>query len=115
MKALKLDGDSVNEFDYVNTFILAHQKLKKASGTANGADMLVSFVDNITDPDFDTVRQILENYNMEIDRGDRTLNTKEFFDMVENRQRTLDSNADDDMTVKSRRNIRDNSSSGGGN
>jgi hypothetical protein len=69
LKALKLDGDSVNGFDYVNKFILAHQKLKQASGTANDADMLNSFVENITDPDFDTVRQILENYNIEIDRG----------------------------------------------
>ena len=105
LKELKLDGDSVDGFEYVNKFILAHQKLKEASGTANDAEMLTNFVENIVDSDFDTVRQILENYNMEIDRGTRTLNAKEFFDMVENRQRTLNSIADDDMIVKSRRNI----------
>ena len=109
LKALKLDGNDIDGFEYVNKFILAHNKLKNASGTANEAEMLVNFVDNIIDPDFDTVRQILENYNMEIDKGTRTLNTKDFFDMVENRQRTLDNTAEEDMTLKSRRNVREGS------
>lgn len=106
LKDLKLDGDVIDGFDYVNKFIIGHQKLLEIGAEAKESEMLVNFVENITDPDFDTVRQILENYNMEIDRGNRTLNAKEFFDMVENRQRTLNANADVDMEVKSRRQVR---------
>jgi len=106
LKDLKLDGDAVDGFDYVNKFIIGHQKLLEIGAEAKESEMLVNFVENITDPDFDTVRQILENYNMEIDRGNRTLNAKEFFDMVENRQRTLNATADIDMEVKSRRQAR---------
>eukprot|EP00557_Chaetoceros_sp_GSL56_P014026 CAMPEP_0176478512 /NCGR_PEP_ID=MMETSP0200_2-20121128/1227_1 /TAXON_ID=947934 /ORGANISM="Chaetoceros sp., Strain GSL56" /LENGTH=1865 /DNA_ID=CAMNT_0017874457 /DNA_START=317 /DNA_END=5915 /DNA_ORIENTATION=+ len=106
LKDLKLDGDTVDGFDYVNKFIIGHQKLLEIGAEAKESEMLVNFVENITDPDFDTVRQILENYNMEIDRGNRTLNAKELFDMVENRQRTLNVTADVDMEVKSRRQVR---------
>ena len=44
---------------------------------------------------------------MEIDRGNHTLNIKEFFDMVESRQRTLNETADEDMELKLCRNVVD--------
>jgi hypothetical protein len=106
LKDLKLDGDTVDGFVYVNKFIIGHQKLLEIGSRGERSEMLVNFVENITDPDlFDTVRQILENYNMEIDRGNHTLNAKEFFDLVENRQRTLNVTADFDIEVKSCRQI----------
>eukprot|EP00957_Ditylum_brightwellii_P082122 6244716-Ditylum_brightwellii.AAC.1 len=59
-------------------------------------------VEGIEDPDFETVKQLLENYLLEIDCSDRTMNVKEFTDMVENQQRGLNRVADQDMDVKSR-------------
>ena len=108
LKALKLDGDDIDGFDYFNKFILHHNKLVEIGAKSSEPEILVNFVENIIDPDFDTVRQILENYNMEIDRGQRNLNTKEFFDMVESRQRSLNATTDADMDIKSRRISRGN-------
>eukprot|EP00957_Ditylum_brightwellii_P030332 2297061-Ditylum_brightwellii.AAC.2 len=63
---------------------------------------MAAFVEEIEDPDFKTVRQLLENYLLEIDHGDRTTNVKEFTNMVESHQRGHNRMADKDMEVKSR-------------
>eukprot|EP00957_Ditylum_brightwellii_P008069 611865-Ditylum_brightwellii.AAC.1 len=64
---------------------------------------MIAFVEGIKDPDFKTVKQLLENYLLEIDCGDRTMNVKEFTDMVESRQGGLNRIADQDMEVKSQK------------
>eukprot|EP00957_Ditylum_brightwellii_P091346 6954744-Ditylum_brightwellii.AAC.1 len=57
-------------------------------------------VENIVDSDFEIVQQLLENYLLEIDCGDRTLKVKEFANMVESRQRGLNKNAKNNMELK---------------
>eukprot|EP00957_Ditylum_brightwellii_P200966 15319325-Ditylum_brightwellii.AAC.1 len=61
------------------------------------------FVDNIICKDLKTVHQLLENTLLEIDCGDKTMNVKEFIDMVESWQCGLNKQAESDMEVKSRR------------
>eukprot|EP00957_Ditylum_brightwellii_P128783 9823870-Ditylum_brightwellii.AAC.1 len=36
-------------------------------------EKMTQFVDDIVDPNFKTVQQLLENYLLEIDKGDRTM------------------------------------------
>eukprot|EP00957_Ditylum_brightwellii_P090633 6902840-Ditylum_brightwellii.AAC.1 len=62
---------------------------------------MTKFVDNITNPDFKTVRQLLKNYLLEIDRGNCTMNPKEFTDIVESRQCGLNKRAEENMEAKS--------------
>eukprot|EP00957_Ditylum_brightwellii_P010830 820804-Ditylum_brightwellii.AAC.1 len=66
-------------------------------------DRMQKFVENITNPEFDIVKQVLTNALLEIDRGDHAMKIKEFTDMVESRQRTLDKEEEDNMGAKSRR------------
>eukprot|EP00957_Ditylum_brightwellii_P098729 7520420-Ditylum_brightwellii.AAC.1 len=42
-----------------------------------------------SDPGFITVHQLLKNYLLEIDQGDRMIKPKEFIDMVESQQHGL--------------------------
>eukprot|EP00957_Ditylum_brightwellii_P193330 14720021-Ditylum_brightwellii.AAC.1 len=62
---------------------------------------MTTFVEKIVNPDFKTVCQLLENYLLEVDHGDRTFKPKEFTDVVESWQCGLNQIADGDMEVKS--------------
>ena len=106
LRELKLNGDDIDGFEYVNHFINKINRLTELGEKRDDTHLLQSFVENIVDSDFDTVQQLLHNYLLEIDRGTRTLNCKEFYDMVESRQRSLNTDADNDMEIKSRRNVR---------
>eukprot|EP00957_Ditylum_brightwellii_P040490 3064178-Ditylum_brightwellii.AAC.1 len=64
---------------------------------------MTAFVEEIDDLYFETDKQILENYLLEIDQNERTMSVKEFTDMVESRQRGLNRVADQDMEVKSQK------------
>ena len=103
LKTLQLDGDSTDGLEYVNQFILTINELNEQGATPTDHELMTNFVDNLVDPDYDTVKQILSNNLLEVDRGNRTLVTKEFYDMVESRQRTLNEQADHTMEVKARR------------
>eukprot|EP00957_Ditylum_brightwellii_P070832 5382761-Ditylum_brightwellii.AAC.1 len=46
-------------------------------------ERITDFVEGIEDPEFKTVKQLRENYLLEIYHGDRIMNVKEFTDMVE--------------------------------
>eukprot|EP00957_Ditylum_brightwellii_P020679 1559352-Ditylum_brightwellii.AAC.1 len=60
-------------------------------------------VENITNPEFEIVKQVLTNTFLEIDRGDHAMKIKELTDMVESTQGTLDKDDEEDMVEKSRR------------
>eukprot|EP00957_Ditylum_brightwellii_P080435 6117888-Ditylum_brightwellii.AAC.1 len=66
-------------------------------------ERMTVFVENIIDPDFETFRQLLENYLLEIDCKERTLNQKGFTDIVESQQQGLNQLTVTDMEAKSRR------------
>eukprot|EP00957_Ditylum_brightwellii_P148279 11289513-Ditylum_brightwellii.AAC.1 len=61
---------------------------------------MTAFMEGIEDQGFKTVKQLLENYLLEIDHSDRTMNVKEFTDMVESCQRGFNRVADKDMGKK---------------
>eukprot|EP00957_Ditylum_brightwellii_P003398 257738-Ditylum_brightwellii.AAC.2 len=86
MYALKFNGVNVDGFDYVNQNILLYGKLSDLNNKYMEVDRLTMFVENITNPDFETMKQLLENYLLKINQGDRTLRVKEFTDMIESRQ-----------------------------
>eukprot|EP00957_Ditylum_brightwellii_P210198 15364664-Ditylum_brightwellii.AAC.1 len=102
MNDLKLDGDGTDGFDCVNQHILRYNKLDNLSAKMTETDWMTIFVNNIVDPDFETVKQFLENHLLEIDCGDRVLKVKELTNMVESRQRKLDNEWEDNMELKSR-------------
>ena len=100
---LKLDGDLVDGFAYVNSFITKHDALKRIGIIKDTNTKMQRFVDNITDEDFDVVQQSLNKLLLKADRDGTDVNPQEFFDDVEARQRTLSRQADDEMEIKSRR------------
>ena len=53
---MKLDGDTVVGFDYVNSFITKHNALKQVGVTKTVNIKMQQFVDNITDSDFDIIQ-----------------------------------------------------------
>eukprot|EP00957_Ditylum_brightwellii_P133441 10173815-Ditylum_brightwellii.AAC.1 len=65
---LKLDGNTVDGFEYVNQHIVLYTKLDEllTSKTPEMSKMQM-FVDIIIDEDFKTVHQLLENTLLEID------------------------------------------------
>eukprot|EP00957_Ditylum_brightwellii_P129713 9894932-Ditylum_brightwellii.AAC.1 len=102
LKNLKLDGDSIYGFEYVNQHLLKYGELGwLASQPVTEVENMTAFVEGIEDPDFETVKQLLENYLLEIDQGNRTRHVKEFTGLVESHQRGLNRMADQDMEVKS--------------
>jgi hypothetical protein len=103
LKALKLDGDGIDGFTYVNTFITKHNELRRVGANETQTNMMSSFVDNIDDGDFSVVKELLQGILLKVDRGQEELNVKEFYDMVESRQRALNKEAEKDMEAKSRR------------
>ena len=103
LEDLKLDGDTVDGFDYVNSFITKHNALKQVGVTKSVNIKMQRFVDNITDNDFDVVQQTLEGKLLQADRDGTNVDPQEFFDRVETRQRALTKQANQDMDVKSRR------------
>ena len=56
LEDLKLDGDTVVGFDYVNSFITKHNALKQVGVTKTVNIKMQQFVDNITDSDFDIIQ-----------------------------------------------------------
>eukprot|EP00957_Ditylum_brightwellii_P126484 9641641-Ditylum_brightwellii.AAC.1 len=101
--ALKLNGENVNGFNFVNQKFVLYGKLSNLKDKYIEIDRMTMFVENITNPDFDTVKQMLENYLLEINWGNRTLRVKEFINMIESRQQRLNKTEEDDMEVKARR------------
>ena len=87
----------------VSKFILENNKLENMDAPINVHENLTSFCDNIMDPDFETVQQILKNILLKTARDKSQLNPREFYDMVEDRQRTLNKRSDFQMEAKSRR------------
>eukprot|EP00957_Ditylum_brightwellii_P203758 15336078-Ditylum_brightwellii.AAC.1 len=76
MNDLKLDGDRTNGFDYVNQHVLLYNKVDNLSAKMAETDWMTIFVNNIVAPDFESVRQFLENHLLEIDHGDCALKVK---------------------------------------
>lgn len=107
LKALKLDGVEMDGFEYVNQFIQYYNKLIELKTNPKDSDMIHTFVDNIIDNDFDTVKQLLSNNLLEVDKGNRVMDKKEYYDMVQNRQRYLNAQEDEDMELKSRKTTTD--------
>ena len=103
LRALKFDGDEVDGLAYVSKFILENNKLENMGAPIDVHENLTSFCDNIMDPDFETVRQILKNILLKTARDKSKLNPRGFYDMVEDRQRTQNKKAEFQMEAKSRR------------
>jgi hypothetical protein len=103
LEDLKLDGDTVDGFDYVNSFITKHNALKQVGVTKPVNIKMQRFVDNITDSDFDVLQQTLEGKLLQADCNGTNVDPQEFFDRVETCQRALTKKANQDMDVKSRR------------
>ena len=103
LRELRLDGKSIDGLSYVNTFITKHAELDRLEATVPLSDQMSSFVDNIDDEDFNVVKELLQGIVMKVDRGEATFNPKEFYDLIEARQRILDKEAVRDMESKSRR------------
>eukprot|EP00957_Ditylum_brightwellii_P001622 126097-Ditylum_brightwellii.AAC.1 len=59
-------------------------------------------MEGVDDPDFEMTKQLMENYFLEIDCSDRTMNVKEFTYIIESRQKGLNRVSDQDMVIKSR-------------
>ena len=103
IKALVLDGDHINGFDYVNQWITKHNELSDLGAAVPKNTTMSDFVHQIEDDDFKVTKELLEATMLRVNRGTTTLNLQEFHDNVESRQRTLDKAADNDMKVRSRR------------
>eukprot|EP00957_Ditylum_brightwellii_P015276 1150862-Ditylum_brightwellii.AAC.1 len=102
--ALKMDGNTVDGFEYVNQHIMLYTKLDELlTSKMTELSKMQKFVDIIIDKGFKIVQQLLENTLLEIDHGNKTMNAKGFTDMVENQQHGLNKQAELDMEVKSRR------------
>ena len=78
LEDLKLDGDTVDGFDYVNSFITKHNALKQVGVTKSVNIKMQRFVDNITDNDFDVVQQTLEGKLLQADRDGTNVDPQEF-------------------------------------
>ena len=89
LKILKLDGDTVDGFTYVNTFITKHNELSRIGASESQPTMMSHFVDNIEDEDFSVVKELLQGILLRVDHGETSLNTKEFYDSVVSRQKML--------------------------
>eukprot|EP00957_Ditylum_brightwellii_P181847 13853257-Ditylum_brightwellii.AAC.2 len=103
LKGLKLDGDYIDGFNYVNNHIVLYNKLDQLGAKTTDVEQMTMFVENIVDPDFEIVMQLLENYLLEIDQKERSLNQKEFTDMFESWLCGLNQLAGAGMEAKSRR------------
>ena len=103
LKALRLDGETIDGFSYVNMFITKHSELDRLGSSISSNDRMSTFVDHIEDEDFSVVKELLQGVIMKVDRGEAQLNDKEFYDSVESRQRALNKETERDMEAKSRR------------
>ena len=103
IEALRLDGDTTDGFEYVNLFITKYNELKNVGGAEDPSQMMSKFVEHIEDEDFSVTKELLQGILLQVDRKESALNTQEFYDMVETRQRALNQSADREMAVKSRR------------
>eukprot|EP00957_Ditylum_brightwellii_P189184 14400576-Ditylum_brightwellii.AAC.1 len=97
---LKLDGDEVDGLTHVNQHSVLYTKLKDLGAKYTEVDRMTKFINNIIDPDFSTLKQLLDNYHLEIDCGNCFLKKKEFADMAESWQCKLDQDASAEMEAK---------------
>ena len=102
LNALKLDGDEVDGLTYVSKFILENNKLEQMNAKLDDLENMTSFYDNIEDPNFETVQQLLKNILLESGRENTSLNVREFYDIVEDRQRSINKRAEVAMEKNAR-------------
>eukprot|EP00957_Ditylum_brightwellii_P113955 8687221-Ditylum_brightwellii.AAC.1 len=63
-------------------------------------ERIATFAEKIVEPDFKTVNQLLENYLLKINQGNRMIKPKKFTDMAKSQQGGLNQLVDGDMKVK---------------
>eukprot|EP00957_Ditylum_brightwellii_P126083 9611349-Ditylum_brightwellii.AAC.1 len=100
MDVLKLDGKEVDGLVYMNQHSVLYTELKDLGAKHTKNDRMTKFIDYIIDPDYNTVKQRLDSYLLEIDQGNCSLKKKEFTDMVESWQHKLGQDASAEMEAK---------------